>query len=472
MLFRSAGGYLPFTFDISNVIYTNKENTLLVKVTDKLSTRYPYGKQSKRRGGMWYTPVSGIWKSVWLEQVADTYIKDLKLTPDLDGIHISFATNHPERSVCASVLITLHTGEQAEFTMNSNSGYIRLRDIVTLEGAPYLPQLWTPENPYLYQMTLSVDQDIVETYFALRTVEIKNINGINRVCLNNTPVFLHGVLDQGYYCDGIFLPAQESEYERDILRMKELGFNMLRKHIKIEPECFYYYCDLHGMLVVQDMVNSGSYSFLRDTALPTIGMKRLPDVLRLFPAGQKKFWEEHMKETLSVLYNHPCIIVYTLFNEGWGQFDSDRMYTIAKKMDSSRLYDSASGWFFQKKNDFDSLHVYFGDLEPKPATRPMLISEFGGCAYPVPEHIYAKYTSYGYGNCKSMEEVTEKVLASYRTTILPIIKSGCCGSVYTQLSDIEDEINGFYTYDRKVCKVNIEELKKLRAEIDRLMSSS
>ena len=471
LLGKHAGGYLPFSFDISNVMFTNKENTLVLKATDKLSAVYPYGKQTKKRGGMWYTPVSGIWKSVWLEQVSDTYVKDLKLTPDLDGVHISFATNHPERSVHATALITLHTGEQMEFTMAGNSGYLKLRDIITAEGTPYVPELWTPEQPYLYRMTLSVDQDEVETYFALRTVEIKSINGINRVCLNGNPVFLHGVLDQGYFCDGIFLPAEEKEFERDILRMKELGFNMLRKHIKIEPEAFYYYCDLHGMLVVQDMVNSGKYSFLRDTALPTIGLKKRTDTLRFFPSAQKKIWEQHMKETLSHLYNHPCIVVYTLFNEGWGQFDSDRMYTIAKKMDPSRLYDSTSGWFARKKNDFDSLHVYFGNLEPQPATRPMFISEFGGCTYPVEEHVYAKYASYGYGSCKNADEVSGKVREAYHKTILPVIEKGCCGAVYTQLSDVEDEINGFYTYDRKICKVNVKEMQQLRKEIDNKICS-
>lgn len=471
LLGKHAGGYLPFSFDISNVMFPEKENTLTVKVTDKLSMVYPYGKQTKKRGGMWYTPVSGIWKNVWLEQVSDTYVKDLKLTPNLEGVHISFATNHPERSVHASAVITLHTGEQMEFTMSGNSGYLKLKDIPTAEGTPYVPQLWTPDNPYLYRMTLSVDQDEVETYFALRTIEIKNINGVNRVCLNGAPIFLHGVLDQGYFCDGLFLPAEEQEYERDILRMKELGFNMLRKHIKIEPEVFYYYCDLHGMLVVQDMVNSGKYSFFRDTALPTIGIRKLGDTMRFFSKKQKKFWEQHMKETLSHLYNHPSIVAYTIFNEGWGQFNSDRMYNIAKKMDPSRLYDSTSGWFAQKNNDFDSLHVYFGNLEPQPATRPMFISEFGGCAYPVPGHHYAKYASYGYGNCKNADEVSEKVWTAYRKTILPVIKAGCCGSVYTQLSDVEDEINGFYTYDRKVCKVNVEEMRKLRTEIDSIMNS-
>ncbi len=468
---KHEGGYLPFSFDISNIMYTEKENILLVKVKDNLSKIYPYGKQSKKRGTMWYTPVSGIWKSVWLEQVPDTYIKDLKLTPDLNGVHISFITNQPNRMVHGVATITLHTGEQIEFTINSNQGYLPLRDAITKDGSYYQPLLWTPNNPYLYEMTLKVHHDVVQTYFALRTIEIQNKNGIERVCLNGTPIFLHGVLDQGYFCDGIFLPAKEQDFEQDILRMKQLGFNLLRKHIKIEPECFYYYCDLHGMLVMQDMVNNGTYSFLRDTALPTIGLKKKKDTLHFFSYKQKKFWEYHMKETLSHLYNHPCIIAYTLFNEGWGQFNSDKMYQIAKELDPSRLYDSTSGWFAQKQNDFDSLHIYYGDLEPTPATRPMFITEFGGSTYQVPEHFYSKYASYGYGTCNSADEVSKKIWEAYETTMLPIIEKGCCGSIYTQLSDVEDEINGLYTYDRKVCKVNMTEMQKLRKKIDEIMKS-
>jgi hypothetical protein len=440
------GGYLPFTLDATDAIQDG-ENRLVVSVTDRLDHRCPYGKQRKDRGGMWYTPVSGIWQTVWLEQVPKQYIRSIKITPDLTGVDLSI-----DRTGDAPVTVTvaLPGGKSLTIVLPDGGGRIPVPD----------PVLWTPEEPYLYQMTLTCGEDVVESYFALRTISVEEKGGVRRVCLNGKPVFLHGVLDQGYYPDGVYLPAAPEEYERDVLRMKELGLNLLRKHIKIEPEVFYYFCDKHGMLVMQDMVNNGSYSFLRDTALPTLGRQSRNDA-RGGSKSVRAAFQRHLTDTQAHLYDHPCVIAYTIFNEGWGQFQADEQYALARKNDPTRLYDATSGWFAQHNSDFDSYHVYFGDEKPQPAQRPMLLSEFGGYTLELPGHRYAKYAEYGYGSCEDSHQLTERIVARYEELIMPVIHAGCCGAIYTQLSDVEDECNGLYTYDRKVRKVDPEPMTAL-----------
>ncbi len=285
------------------------------------------------------------------------------------------------------------------------------------------------------------------------------------MCLNGKPVFWHGVLDQGYFPDGIYLPATEKEYEDDIMRMRELGINMLRKHIKVEPEVFYYACDRLGMFVMQDMVNSGPYSFVFDTALPTIGLKKRPDSFRKITGKRKEFFIKHTKDIIEHLYNHPCLIAYTIFNEGWGQFHSDAMYDKVKDWDVTRLVDSTSGWFSQKKNDFDSEHIYFKVISLTVKDRPLFVSECGGYSMVVDGHHYSKDKEYGYGACKNTEELTDKIIYMYENMIVPSVSDGLCGCVYTQLSDVEDEVNGLYTYDRKVCKVDKIKMKELAEQI-------
>lgn len=463
---KHEGGYLPFTFDITEAVRQGR-NLLKVKAKDTLSACYPYGKQRKARGGMWYTPVSGIWQSVWMEWVPENYITGLDITADTEKVRIAAGSSTGEGHI--RVEVRLPDGSSWPVEAEGLQTEIDMTRIRRADGSECVPVLWTPDNPFLYEIKITMGEDRVASYFGLRSVEVKKIDGIPRVCLNGEPVFLQGVLDQGYFCDGIYLPAEEEEYRRDILRMKELGMNLLRKHIKIEPECFYYYCDLHGMLVMQDMVNSGIYSWIRDTALPTIGFYRKKDGR---PRGRKKrrdFFVEHMKETIRHLHNHPSVIAYTIFNEGWGQFSGDEMYMLARKLDDTRLYDAASGWFPGTKSDFDSQHIYFKDLVvPDEPLKPVLVSECGGYSYKVPGHFYTKYMRYGYGICKDSRELNEKIRKMYEKVILPQVDKGLCGCIYTQLSDVEDEINGFYTYDRKICKAD----RAALAEIGRRLAET
>lgn len=309
-------------------------------------------------------------------------------------------------------------------------------------------------------MHIQAGTDAVDSYFALRTVDIRqDAHGRRRICLNGEPIFLCGVLDQGYFPDGLFLPATPEGYERDVRLMKELGFNCLRKHIKVEPEAFYHACDRLGMLVMQDMVSNGGYSFLLDTALPTVGLPPLPRLP--LPQKQRDVFQQHAVGTLAHLHNHPCIIGYTIFNEGWGQFDTERLYRLLRAQDPTRFYDAASGWFHPRETDVDSVHVYFRSKHLHPGTRPMLLSECGGFTRVIAGHLFQEDGHYGYGKAETAEQLTAAIEGICREMVLPAIPEGLCGLVYTQLSDVEGEINGLYTYDREVCKVDAGLLREI-----------
>ncbi len=442
------GGYLPFEFDITNLIKLGK-NKIKVIVTDTTDTERCYGKQKQKRGGMWYTPISGIWQTVWLEAVPKNYIKTIKITADLKTATIETEGGEKEKN-----LVITSENERYEYNYKGDKIKVKLDN----------PKLWTPETPNLYNLKITSGKDEICSYFAFRTVGLYKGE---KACtlLNNKPYFFNGLLDQGYYSDGIYTPYTEQGFIDDILKMKELGFNMLRKHIKIEPEIFYYYCDKYGMAVFQDFVNNGKYSFLIDTALPTVALKK--GIRHFASKKRKEDFYNTAEGAVELLYNHPSVVEYTIFNEGWGQFKDKNIYDYFKEKDPTRLYDTASGWFYEEKSDFESAHVYFKPVKLKPKKdKALFLSEFGGYSYKLPEHSFNLEKTYGYKNFYTKKEFEEGLIKLYRNEVLEAVKIGLSATVLTQVSDVEDETNGLLTYDRQVLKIDKDLLKEVFAEIN------
>lgn len=437
---ENIGGYLPFSFNVTKYLKRG-ENLIKIEVKDPLNLDLAYGKQRKKRGGMWYTETSGIWQTVWLEEVCENYIKSIKVTPNLTGFDITVDGGENEKTLYINGKKYSFSGESARIEIEN-------------------PINWTPENPQLYDFTLISGADEIKSYTALRTVSVEG----NKILLNGKPYFFHALLDQGYFSDGIYTPATPKALENDILKMKECGFNTLRKHIKIEHELFYYYCDKIGMAVFQDLVNSGKYSFLIDTALPTIGLKK--GITHKSTTFRKTEFIKNSKDTINHLYNHPCVLYYTLFNEGWGQFDAKNLYKMMKDTDSTRVWDATSGWFQTNDSDVLSEHIYFKPLKFKPDGRPLVLSEFGGYSSKITNHSFNKTKTYGYKFFKDNEEFKKALLKLYYDEVIPAIKThSLCGTVLTQVSDVEDETNGLLTYDRQVLKVDPIEMKAMATDL-------
>ena len=437
-------GYLPISIDVTGSL--REENELTVRVKDTLDKKYPYGKQRADRGGMWYTPVSGIWQTVWLESVCHGAFEKIEITPTVNEVKIKVYGGEGKKRLSLD-------GELYEFSS----------DEITV--SPKEKRLWTPEHPNLYYFTLECDNDKIESYFALREIGIGEVGGVKRILLNGKPYFFNALLDQGYYPDGIFLPATARGFEDDIRLAKSLGFNTLRKHIKIEPMIFYHLCDKLGMVVFQDMVNNSDYSFIRDTALPTVGIKRLPDKSMHKNAESREIFLKTMYGTIEHLYNTPSVLYYTLFNEGWGQFSADEVYKKAKAADKTRIIDATSGWFIQSESDVDSHHIYFKRIKPKISKkRPTVVSEFGGYSYRAEGHLFGT-NNYGYRTLSSQEELEDALISLYLNEVKPYVRQGLSGAVLTQISDVEDETNGLVTYDRRLVKVNPEKIRRVMDEL-------
>lgn len=494
-IIRHTGGYLPFSAEITE--FVSEEALLLqVRVRDESDTSWhTRGKQTLNRGGMFYTAQSGIWQSVWYEWVPANYIERMQITPDLDTGSVTIALQSPKEfaSVSCTVykatdyLAALSAGRASgpetsiprPFGFSSSDRPIPGERTMALIGvsvkrestSPNVLRLtlpedsiypWTPETPYLYSFTIIADKDIIHGYFALRSFTIEpDEKSVPRFCLNHRPYFLHGLLDQGYWSDGLMTAPCDEAFLYDIELAKRTGFNMLRKHIKVEPLRWYYHCDRLGMIVWQDMVNGGSSYHMpmvchMPTLFPNIAAHIRDNHYKLFSRADEEgrsCWEKECMDTIEHLYSVPSIAVWVPFNEGWGQFDAARIAARIKEKDPTRPVDHASGWFDQKSGDFKSIHNYFRTLKVKPdSKRAFVISEYGGYACHIQGHSSVERI-YGYRKYATAEELTAAYRHLMEKQLAPLIERGLSGAVYTQLSDVEEEVNGLVTYDRRIVKI-------------------
>ncbi len=453
-----SGGYQAFTIDITAYIHVG-ENQLQVCVQDESDTSYHgKGKQTLKNGGMFYTAQSGIWQTVWCEWVSQIYINKLYITPDYDNssVHIKVI---PAKMDCETVIpykVLVFDGNQI---VKESKSEVVSGEIAEVTIAIPEKKSWTPKTPFLYELRIVYGEDMVESYFGMRIFSVEtDANNLPRLCLNHEPLFQKGVLDQGYYPESLLTPVSDEAMIFDIETAKAKGFNMIRKHCKIEPMRWYYHCDRLGMLVWQDMINGGStYHLIKTCYIPTLlpALRHKKDNDYSFTSREdeqgRAEWKKECIETIKQLYNCTSICTWVLFNEGWGQFDAKENTDMVREVDNTRIIDAHSGWFDQGAGDVKSEHIYFFDLVMKKSKKPYIISEFGGISYAVAGHTYSdKY--FGYGN----HENRESLKAAYEKLdkkIAELEKEGLCASVYTQLTDIEEEINGIMTYDRKVMKL-------------------
>ena len=473
LLGEHVGGYLSFSFDITDVL-TDGENVLTLCVRD-MTEKAPHarGKQKLvRKGGMsslFYTPQSGIWKTVWLESVAKEYIESLKITPLYDeaAVKVEICIRNAGEELRNAKVKVLDAGKVvAEATV----------DVVKAEALFPLMDFvsWTPENPHLYDLEVTYGEDKVTSYFGMRKFSVgKDKKGLLRFYLNNKPFFFNGVLDQGYWPESLLTAPTEEALKYDIVKLKDLGYNTIRKHIKIEPDRFYYLCDKLGMIVWQDMPNGGgNYNLLHvmylTNVFPWYGRTIKDNHYGMFARkdenGRKQYYKD-LKGMVEQLYNYPSIAVWVPFNEGWGQFDATKATELIRSLDNTRLVNEACGWFDQKGGDMYSIHNYLRKLKVKPQKdRVVALTEFGGYAFPIPGHMACE-KEFGYKHYKTKEELTANYKRLWEEEIYPNLEKGLSSTIYTQTSDIEEEINGLMTYDREENKFEEEELKMLHRRL-------
>ena len=472
---RHQGGFLPFSLDITGLL-AEGENELVVSVWDPTDTGLqPRGKQCLKPKGIWYSPVSGIWQTVWLESVPPVYIHSLRLTPDV--IHSRLEV---ETRIQGIQGLEELDGLRVEVEAFAGEEKIAACSVAANTPAQVVipnPHLWSPSDPFLYDLRVrlvceDLALDEVGSYFAMRRFGLlPDADGHLRFAMNGEPLFLYGPLDQGYFPDGLYTPPSDQAMVSDIEYIRSIGCNLIRKHVKVEPLRWYYHCDRLGMIVSQDMPNGGAIDGMLVSGLTqilgfhrkdTVGLKRFG---RDSQTNRAEFYTE-LLEMVGHLYNAPCIAVWVPFNESWGQFQAKKTAGWIQCCDSTRLVDHASGWFDQGGGDFQSAHIYFKKLKrPKPDGRAFVLSEFGGYSLPIAGHQWDETRRFGYRFFDTCEALTAGYLALLENELAPLIPQGLAAAVYTQTSDVETEINGYLTYDRKVEKMDAQVLRQAHEKL-------
>ncbi len=458
---RHEGGYDPFTFDITDALKKGTKQQLNVRVWDPTNDGpQPHGKQVIKPEGIWYTPVTGIWQTVWLETVPETFISSTKQTPDVDNSNLSVSASVENRQPGDQLSFSAWKGNEkiAEKTGTDTSV------ILSIPGA----ELWSPSNPFLYDLKVTVMRkgkavDEVKSYFAMRKISVApDEHGIKKMLVNNKFLFEFGPLDQGWWPDGLYTAPTDAALKFDIEKTKEMGFNMIRKHIKVEPARWYYYCDSIGIMVWQDMP-SGDLGNHWEPRPGVLGRATDRDRTPESEGYYRKEWNAIM----DALHNFPSIIVWVPFNEAWGQFKTVEITNWTKQKDPSRLVNSASGGNFFPVGEIEDLHNYPDPAMPRPDIfgdkKALVLGEFGGLGLPVQGHTWQE-KNWGYQSFKSNDSLFKRY-ESLTEKLAELIKAGLSAAVYTQTTDVEGEVNGFMTYDRKVMKMPIEKLKAVNEKM-------
>lgn len=462
------GGYNPFSLDITDALLPG-ENELTVRARDWTEHRpYARGKQKLKRSGkyasIFYTPCSGIWKTVWLESVPRRHVTGVRFTPlcEASQVRVEVRANMPGS---AGVRIRFEGREVWRGEVETGAPAD-----VDLPGFHY----WSPEQPNLYDVTVELGEDRVESYFGMRSFgTAPDGKGIVRFTMNGKPFFFNGLLDQGYWPDGLLTAPSDAALEHDIRTLKAMGYNTLRMHVKVEEERFYYLCDRIGMVVWQDMPNGGGdYNMFFVTELPNaydwfargVEDSRYEWFMREDAEGREAYCRE-LDEMVNLLYNYPCIALWTPFNEGWGQFDARKATARIRAIDATRLVNEACGWFDQGGGDLHSIHNYIHKLKvsPKPP-RAVALTEYGGYSWPVEGHVPCE-KAFGYQAYRSREELTDNYARLWNEEIYPNLNNGLSAAIYTQVSDIEEEINGVLTYDREIVKLDEATVRELNRRL-------